>query len=188
MKRGLVVAACGLALAACTPDFVTNDQSEVVLQMVSIDGKAGGAGSGSGANALNSDVDPVFDDIAEIGLAALPKNASNNLIAGEFQDVLVERYEVHYIRSDGRAEEGVDVPFHITGNLSQTVPFRGTATVVIDVVRHQAKLEPPLLNLVSGGSLVITCFADITLHGRTTTGAAVTTNGRLQINFANFGS
>ena len=192
MKSGLIVAACTLALAACTPDFLTQDQSEVILRVVTIEGKAGGTGSGSGVNALNSDVNPVFDDIATITLQAIPKNPTLNS-QGAFQDVTVERYEVHYVRSDGRGVEGVDVPFHITGNLSQTVPYGTTEAVSIDVVRHQAKLEPPLLNLritsgfAGSGALIITCFADITLHGRTTTGAAVSTNGRLQINFADFG-
>jgi hypothetical protein len=188
------VAACALALGACTPDFVTQDESEVILQITNISGDPGGAGQGSGDNALNSDVQPVFDDIAEITVQSIPKNASNILNSGRFQDVTISRYEVHYIRSDGRAIEGVDVPFHITGNISQTVPFRGTTTMVIDVVRHQAKLEPPLLNLVirsgfaGGGAIVITCFAEITLHGTTPTGAAVQTSGRMQINFADFGA
>lgn len=198
MKRAVVAAACGLALGACTPDFVTNDQSEVLLVITNISGESQGGNSGD--NALNSDVSPVFDDQASIEVQSLPKNATSSVTGGRFQDVTIERYEVRYIRSDGRGTEGVDVPYHITGNISQTVPYRGTATVVIDVVRHQAKFEPPLRNLAGntvnldptgvpifgGGAIIITCFAEITLHGRTPTGAAVVTSGRMQINFADF--
>ena len=105
-------------------------------------------------------------------------------------DLVVERYEVHYIRSDGRNVEGVDVPYAITGNIAQEVINSQDAELFVEVVRRQAKLEPPLLNLqtFNGGSLVVTMFADITLHARTTTGTVVNpVSGRLQIDFANFG-
>jgi hypothetical protein len=197
MKRGWMVAAVALVLAGCTPDFVTQDESEAILRIVGMTGV--GQSAGSGDNALNSDVVPVFDDQVEMTVQAIPKNPAL-LQPGAFQDVRIERYEVSYIRSDGRGVEGVDVPFRITGNITQLVPFGSQATVVIDVVRHQAKLEPPLINLAGqgtqldpsgapvfgGGALVLTCFADVTLHGRTTTGAALTASGRMQINFADF--
>jgi hypothetical protein len=58
----------------------------------------------------------------------------------------------------------------------------------LEVVRRQAKLEPPLVNLRSGGGpIIVTMFAEVTLHARTTTGQ--TTNpvsARLQIDFADF--
>ena len=55
-------------------------------------------------------------------------------------------------------------------------------------MRRQAKLEPPLSQLVNGGgAFVVTMFAEITLHARTTTGVATNTaTGRLQITFADF--
>ncbi len=35
--------------------------------------------------------------------------------------VFVERYEIRYYRSDGRATQGVDVPYTISGNLTTAV-------------------------------------------------------------------
>ena len=67
----------------------------------------------------------------------------------------------------------------------------GEAAIV--VVRHQAKEEPPLRNLrfntglgSGGGTDLFTVIAEITVHGRTGNGRAVSTMGRLQINFADF--
>ena len=104
-------------------------------------------------------------------------------------DITVNRYEVRYIRSDGRAAEGVDVPFHITGNLAQEVIEESTATLNVEVVRRQAKFEPPLSQLVvGGGPIVTTMFAEITVWGRTTTGQTTNSNtARVQIDFADFG-
>jgi hypothetical protein len=102
--------------------------------------------------------------------------------------VLVERYEVRYFRSDGRATEGVDVPYRISGNISTaldaTTDSGGNVTVPIEVVRTQAKLEPPLLNLTNGGGeIVLTAFAEVTVFGHTIAGQAVRASGRLQIDF-----
>ncbi len=57
------------------------------------------------------------------------------------------------------------------------------------VVRHAAKMEPPLRNLATGngGESIITCIAEITVHGRSLAGDVVSASGRLQITFANFG-
>jgi hypothetical protein len=104
-------------------------------------------------------------------------------------NIIVQRYEVQYYRSDGRGVEGVDVPFAITGNVTAEVATGTPATIHIEVVRRQAKLEPPLLQLASGsgGSPLFTAFAKITLHGVTAIGQAVTATGTLQIDFADFG-
>ena len=55
----------------------------------------------------------------------------------------------------------------------------------VEIVRRQAKTEPPLRNLVSGGgALVVTVFAEVTIHGRTVSGQAVSDTARVQIDFA----
>jgi hypothetical protein len=109
--------------------------------------------------------------------------------------VNIERYEVRYYRSDGRNTEGVDVPHRISGNITTglNAETSGGLDVPIEVVRAQAKLEPPLANLrgvttdaLGGSALIITCFAEVTLHGRTLAGQVVTASGRLQIDFADF--
>jgi hypothetical protein len=59
----------------------------------------------------------------------------------------------------------------------------------VEVVRRQAKVEPPLASLVGGGGGgIVTMFAEITLQARMTTGQETNTaTGRVQIDFADFG-
>ena len=80
------------------------------------------------------------------------------------------------------------MPFSISGNVAQEVVEESSATLVLEVVRRQAKLEPPLTNLIAGGgSLIVTMFADVTIYARTTTGQNTNpVSARLQIDFADF--
>jgi len=82
----------------------------------------------------------------------------------------------------------VDVPFRITGNVAQEIQASNAAVLNLEVVRRQAKLEPPLRNLAGGGGAqIVTMFAEVTLHARST--VQQTTNSataRLQIDFADF--
>lgn len=181
-KISAVVALGALAMGACTPEWAQNGNSDVVLLMTAInDGQP-----------LDSDVvistGGVCPDIVPLRLENHFKNPGVTN-TGFRHDFTVERYEIHYYRSDGRGVEGVDVPFSITGNLAQEVIEENAATLNLEVVRRQAKLEPPLLNLVTGGgAIIVTMFADITLHARTTTGNITNSvSARLQIDFANFG-
>ena len=80
-------------------------------------------------------------------------------------DIVIERYDVRYFRSDGRSTEGVDVPFRITGNVAQEIQASNSAVLNLEIVRRQAKLEPPLRNLQGlGGGQVVTMFAEVTIR------------------------
>jgi hypothetical protein len=176
-----VVALAAVTMVGCTPDWAGNDNSEVVLLMTAI----------NSGDPLDSDVvisnGGVCPDLVPLRLENHFKNPSVTN-SGFRHDITVERYEVHYFRSDGRGIEGVDVPFSISGNVAQEVIEESSATLNLEVVRRQAKLEPPLRNLVNGGAIVVTMFADVTLHARSTTGTVTNpVSARLQIDFANFG-
>ena len=179
-----VLALGAVSMGGCTPDWAKGS-GDVVLLMTAI----------NDGSPLDSDVaisnGGVCPDLVSVRLENHFKNPAVTT-TGFINDFTVERYEVHYIRSDGRNVEGVDVPYSITGNVAQEVINSSDAELKIEVVRRQAKLEPPLRNLVNAqvgsGALVLTAFADITLHARTTTGVVLNpVSGRLQIDFANFG-
>jgi hypothetical protein len=170
-----------LVLPACTADYATQGEAPVLLIMTDLN---------SGLP-MDSDVRISTGGICPDGVTmTLTTQGKNpNVTQGPLGDVYLERYEVQYFRSDGRANEGVDVPFRISGNMTARVAFGSTTSATIEVVRRQAKTEPPLSSLVGGGGpLVITMFAQVTVHGRTTSGqvtnAAV---GRVHIDFADFG-
>ena len=54
------------------------------------------------------------------------------------------------------------MPYTISGNMTVTVARRRrTRPSRVDLVRHQAKLVPPLSNIT--GLQIVTMFADVTL-------------------------
>jgi hypothetical protein len=175
------------SLTGCAANYTTDNSSTVLLIVASANGGA----------PLVSDVlkgGAVISDSAVLAIAVRFKNPNIATVPQIPSAVIIERYEIKYRRSDGRGVEGQDVPFSISGNITQAydVKASGTDPLTIEVVRAQAKLEPPLRNLQSvtgtslGGALVLTMFADITLHGRTISGQAVTGTGSLQIDFADY--
>ena len=190
VRAGAVVALGALTWGGCTPDFAENGSSQAVLLVT-------GVNSG----------DPLESDVristGEACADFVPVHVENHFKnpgvtdTGFRNDLIIERYEIHYLRSDGRGVEGVDVPYSLTGNLSQFVREDSEQDFTIEAVRRQAKLEPPVANLRNddtldgqvprgGGALALTVFAEITLHARTATGnASNVAVGRLQIDFAN---
>lgn len=181
--RLAVVAGLALGLAGCTNEIAKEGNSDAFLRIVDV----------NGGTSLESDVvtkDGVFRDLADVTLAARSKNPNFNE-ANYTRAFMIERYEIRYYRSDGRNVEGVDVPFRIAGNISTGIDIGDTdknLTLSLEVVRLQAKLEPPLRNLIGGGgAIVLSCFAEITIYGRqVATGDVVTAQGTLQINFSDF--
>jgi hypothetical protein len=180
VKVCAIGALVGLVMQGCTPNWAGGG-SQVMLLMTAI----------NEGTPLDSDVvissGGICADFVPLRLENHFKNP-NVTATGFRHDIVVERYEVHYIRSDGRGVQGSDVPYAITGNVSQEIIEESAAELLLEVVRRQAKLEPPLRNLVNGGAIIVTMFAEITLHARTTTGEITNpVTGRLQIDFANFG-
>ena len=184
MKLGGTVAlALLLGLSGCSPDYVTGNAAPVNLIIASI----------NGGTVLTSDIrngeDSTFvcPDRVDVAVAVRNKNP-NAPVPSVPSAVILKSYEVRYFRTDGRGTEGVDVPYRITGNLTFAVDVAasGTSTVSIEVVRYQAKVEPPLSAIYQVGT-VLTMMAEVTLYGETVSGDRVTASGRLQIDFANFG-
>jgi hypothetical protein len=181
-----------LSLVSCGDDFTGGDTVDSFIRITDITASAGGGGTGSGiGSVLNSDVasstGSVWNDNATLTIVSIPKNQNLPATSTELNDVRLERYEVRYFRSDGLNTEGVDVPYRITGPMAGTVPYGGSLDAAITVVRHQAKLEPPLSNLkVYSREWIITTIAEITVHGQTLKGDVARAAGRLQITFANF--
>jgi len=183
MKLGGTAAlALLLGLPGCAPDYVTENAADVNLIIATIN---------EGAQ-LDSDVrngpDSTFvcEDEVEVSVAVRnknPKAPAPNVPSA----VILQSYEVRYFRTDGRGTEGVDVPYRITGNLTFAVDVAtsGTSTFPLEIVRRQAKVEPPLSSIYQAA--LLTVMAEVTLYGETLTGDRVSASGRLQIDFADYG-
>jgi hypothetical protein len=174
------------SLSGCAANYTTANTSTVLLIV-----------AGISPSPLQSDVlkgTGVSSDSATLSIAVRFKNPNIATVPQIPSAVIIDRYEIRYRRSDGRGVEGQDVPFTISGAVTAgfDVKTSGTDPLVIEVVRAQAKLEPPLRNLRGttttqfGGALVVSMFADITLYGHTISGQTVTGTGSLQIDFADW--
>ena len=181
MRLGAVLgAALALAMAGCSADYVEGDSSTVLLLIESIND---GAPILSDVRGAGDNPDTIVNCRTEAKVSVRTKNPSQT--AATVQDVRLTRYEVSYRRSDGRGVQGVDVPYTISGNVTMTVPAGGeTTSFPIDLVRHQAKLLPPLSNIT--GLQLVTMFADVTLNGATISGSNVSAQGSAQVTFADY--
>jgi hypothetical protein len=180
LSLGAVVAvAAALAMAGCSADYVENNEGPVLLLITAINGGA----------QLDSDVRngefSTFVCENEVDVELTVQNKNPNAPTAPASTVQLESYEVRYSRSDGRGVEGVDVPFRITGSLAATVGVGDDVTVPIEVVRRQAKLEPPLDNISQ--TTILTVSAQVTLFGKTISEKRVSAVARFQIDFADFG-
>jgi hypothetical protein len=180
-----------LGLWGCSSDLSKSNGGEVLLEITQIQAQSENGGTaGTLTSTLQSDVlfkGSVFNDNAVIGFQAFFKNptlVTNSALLG----VYLDSYAVTYTRTDGQNTQGVDVPYAISGPMAGLViPGGPVVTDAIIVVRHQAKLEPPLSLLDGLGSQqIITCIANITVSAHTLSGQTVQANGSLEIVFADF--
>ncbi len=132
-----------------------------------------------------------FDDFGQATLRVIlrdPGPPGAPTAPSSLNDVTITRYTVTYSRSgspNGQNTPGVDVPHPIEGAVTFTIGAGRSATGVFELVRHVAKVEPPLAAL-GGGNDVLTMLAEVTFYGRDQAGNDVLATGIVQVNFANF--
>jgi hypothetical protein len=206
--RLLVAAACVVTASGCGSELLRTGRAPVMLLIRSITGASGGEQVGEFASNLRSDVQviitrtvndvevqipTIFNDLVQMDLEVIAKDQSGLLPGGIVQTtspinaITLTRYRVTFRRSDGRNTPGVDVPFGFDGGLTTTIDAGGAGSVVFDIVRHQAKLDPPLRNLIGLKGLVfISTIAEITVWGRDQNGNEVTATGSFDVQFGDF--
>jgi hypothetical protein len=202
VARLAIGAACLIAAAGCGGEMLRTGRSPVYLVVTQVQASQGNGGSqfafllsdvetlvDTTVNGATVKVPTYFNDNVTVTLAADLKNPA--VAATAINNVTMTRYHVDYRRADGRNTPGVDVPFSIDGGLSATIPAGGTGSVAFEIVRHQAKLEPPLRQLRNingfGGTGFISTIAEITLYGRDQNGNEVIATARMDIMFGDYG-
>lgn len=102
-----------------------------------------------------------------------PLLSSNSI--SQYFDVLIDQIDVEFKRTDGRNVEGVDVPYRFTQPMSMQVLINGSASIPFILIRHVAKLEPPLLALyeTQNQAKILQIIAIVTIHGKDTGGHRV---------------
>jgi hypothetical protein len=121
-------------------------------------------------------------------MRATGKNLTPQLGPSIFNDIVFNRYRVTYTRADGRNTPGVDVPHPFDGVMNFFVEVDGgDFTVAFTLVRQQAKLETPIINLAgNGGAIVISTLARVDFYGQDTAGRAIAATGYLNVTFGDF--
>lgn len=190
------------ALGSCASELTRTGASPAYLIIESLTGASGAEPDEFGAPVL-SDVQTiveqqiggervrvatVFNDLGLARMRAALKNPTSPTGPTSVNTITINRYRVVYRRSDGRNTPGVDVPHSFDGAVTISVLPDETSEFGFELVRHQAKQEPPLRNLINnGGAQLISTIAEITFYGRDQAGNEVAISGSLSVNFGDFG-
>ena len=183
-----------VAATASCGDVVTSSRGPVLLVVNSVGSSAGASGT------LSSDVltmrtspspctttAPCPTVVNDAGLAVLSVVMKDFSVSPTTNnDVTITGYHVAYRRADGRNTPGVDVPYPFDGVVTGAIPAGGTGSVGFELVRHDAKLESPLRQLVENLE-VINVIADVTFYGHDRVGNELSASGNIFIAFANHG-
>ena len=190
---GAALVAAATVLPACTDRQLEGSGSSYLI-VDALNGSAGDADDFAGQ--LESDVLSTTGVVSDVGQVDLrlgmkdPGSTTSPATPTSANFITITRYHVKYVRTDGRNTQGVDVPFEFDGGASVTV--RDTAaisTLVITLVRAQAKLEAPLLALRNqGGQVILTTIAEVTLFGKDQAGRDASVKAKIGVTFADFGS
>jgi hypothetical protein len=194
MTKYMRTAAAAALILGCVScgDVVRTSHSPVNLLVTSLT-------SSTGSNTVFSDVvvmvtspapcsaaSPCPTITADSGSATLSAPMKDVSIAPTTNNqVTLNRYHVDFVRADGRNIPGVDVPFPFDGAVTATIAGNGLTSVTFDLVRHVAKQESPLAQLVSSPNTIAT-IATITFYGTDAVGNAVAASGNMTVNFGNF--
>jgi hypothetical protein len=189
---GLALAALGVS--ACGSDVARQGQASSYLIIEALEGQgvtASGSGGSQFTPVLRSDVQTngsVFEDNGRVTMSAAMRDVTNPNGPTTNNLITVTRYRVEFRRSDGRNTPGVDVPYAFDGAVTFTVGPGSDMQVPFSLVRAQAKLESPLMNLRGlGGSVLISTIADVTFYGRDQAGRETSVTGQISVNFADWG-
>jgi hypothetical protein len=199
--RVLLGAACLATTTSCGGELLRTGRSPVFLVVTKMEA-AKGDDAGAFTAFLLSDVETlidvttngvtvkvptIFNDNARATIRVDAKNQA--VTTTSLNAVTLTRYRVNFRRSDGRNTPGVDVPYGFDGSLSATIDAgdSGGVGIAFELIRHQAKLEPPLRNLVGFGGLgFISTIAEITFYGRDQNGNELSATGMLDVQFGDF--
>jgi hypothetical protein len=131
----------------------------------------------------------IFNDVGQVTLRVSLKDigpGQSTLTPSTNNEVTIDRIHIEYVRADGRNTPGVDVPWPFDTAATGTVPANGTLGLGFEMVRHVAKEESPLVQLVSDAS-VINTIAYVTVYGRDQVGNIISVTASIGVEFGNFG-
>ena len=203
VSRAFAAAALIAATISCG-NVVRSSRAPVMLVINNLQATRGAATVGQPGSNLVSDVftlvtsggvctqaapcPTIFADTGLVTLSIALKDIgiTNAATATSNNQVTINRVHVSYRRTDGRNQEGVDVPYGFDTASTGTVPASGTIQLGFIIVRSQAKESPPLIQLRTNFQ-IISAIIDVTFYGTDIVGNEVSVTGSIGVDFANFG-
>ena len=191
-----VVAAMLFTMTGCgASGEIDNTENAVVLVLTSIVPSTDPFGDvlTSGGTILDDTIDVAFAAHLKAPVTA----GDSNTLAPTLQDIILERYEVTYQRTDG----GTQVPSGFERGISLRVRLTPHGEVVLReseydglvIAPSTTKAQPPVSLLIDPGFESTTGYvniqvnAHITFFGTTIAGDRVAVSAIVGMNFANFG-
>jgi hypothetical protein len=189
---GLALAAFGVSACGSSTARQGTAPSYLVINALSAQSVTEqGTAAATFTPVLRSDVQTkgtVFEDNGRVVMTAAMRDVTNPNDPTTNTKITVTRYRVVFRRSDGRNTPGVDVPYAFDGGITFTVGPGDEASMPFSLVRAQAKLESPLMQLRGlGGSVLISTIAEVTFYGRDQAGRDTSVTGEISVNFADWG-
>jgi hypothetical protein len=206
LVSGVLAAAALVTATTSCGKVVRSSTAPVLLVIDQLNGVRGTASGGTTGASLVSDVftlvtsggtctttspcPTVFADNGQVVMHMVLKDIGANTTTptspSTNNQVTIDRVHVSYVRSDGRNQEGVDVPYAFDTAVTFSVPQSGQVTANFPLVRVQAKQEPPLMALRTNGQ-VLSMIGMVTFYGQDVVGNAISATGSIAIDFSNWG-
>lgn len=194
------VLALAVALSPSCGDLTKSGQSAAYMMIDQLTATSGATGESD--TVLASDVITIVEDSDGNKVPTIFEDRGTVVIRLGLKDpgspsapntptfnnyITLTRYRVEFKRSDGRNTPGVDVPYPFDGGMTFTA-VGGTSGGNFVLVRVQAKVEPPLVNMAfRGTSASISTIAEVTFYGHDQTGIPVSVTGQISVNFSDWG-
>lgn len=189
MRRLLAAAALLALLPGCSAtgdlDNTTSPVALIVGNVQTLSDPFGDVMSASGS---------IPDDEVQVDLVARLKNATD-ITTPTLQEIIVERYEVTFSRTDGGTAVPAGFQRAINAKVQVTAHNQTTERITqirIVLVPSTIKSQPPLSQLIAPGVESATGFvniqatATVRFFGTTVAGDQVSATARIGIDFANF--
>jgi len=183
-----ILASLALLSSCSAPGDIDDTRAPVSLILSSL------AAVGNNFGDVIDDAGTVSDSQVTATFVARLKS-SNNTTSPGLQEIVIERYEVTYARTDGGASLPAGMQRAMTAKVQITpngVTTERTTVVTLTLTPGSQKLQPPLSHLISPGFEpdtgypTITVDATISFFGHTIAGEQVSVQGAIAIQFANY--
>lgn len=185
----LLCTALLLVIPGCNQiENITNSSAAIIITEITGNDLTGSAGSTTIFSDVVDDDGSISNDNCTIKVQAYlinPEGTGNTY----YQDVIIDQIDISFSRAEGLNVEGKDVPYRFSQKVTAQVSIGGSTEIGAVLIQHNAKLEPPLVDLTYNVQAhILKLEAHITVYGRDNAGNRVApATGTVSVWCSNFG-